>query len=435
MDPIVISVVCIIGMLVLIIGLGMNIGLSMLIAGFVGYAWIINLKGAIAQLGTVPYNIASQYSFSVIALFTLMGVFAFYSGLSEGLFDAAAKWTGRMPGGLAIGTIMACAGFGAICGSGAATCSTIGMVALPEMKKRGYADQLSCGVVAAGAGLGVLIPPSVIFILYGICTNLSIGKLFISGVMPGIMLAAMMSVTVVFLVKRNPSLAPQTVRYSMLEKIKSLRGIIGMVIMFAVVIGGMFVGIFTSNEAAAIGSLASFIFMIINKHMSWENLKKCLMSTVKTFSMVYLILIGAQMFGYFLAVGQLPTALAQSITSMDVSPYVIFAMIVVIYAVLGCIMDGVAMILLTVPIFYPIILELGFNGIWFGCIIVLVGILGGITPPVGVSAYVIAGITKDVQLSTVFRGIIPFIFVILAAVVLLVLFPNIVLWLPSQMMG
>jgi tripartite ATP-independent transporter DctM subunit len=362
-----------------------------------------------------------------------MGVFAFYSGLSAGLFDAAAKWAGRMPGGLAVGTIAACAGFGAICGSGAATCATIGMVALPEMKKRGYSDRLSCGCVAAGAGLGVLIPPSVIFILYGIATGLSIGKLFISGIMPGIMLATMMAVTVIILVKRNPSLAPQSGRYSMMEKRKSLRGIIAMVIMFAIVIGGMFIGVFTSNEAAAIGSLASFIFMIVSGHMSFQNLKMCLLDTLKTFSMVYLILIGAQMLGYFLAVGQLPTTLANAISSLDVSPHLIFAVIVLIYAFLGCIMDGVAMILLTVPIFYPIILDLGFDGIWFGNIIVLVGILGGITPPVGISAYVIAGIAKDVSLATVFRGIVPFIFTILAGVAVLWLFPGIALWLPGLM--
>lgn len=426
----IISIVCIVLLLVLLFS-GMNIGLAMLLVGFIGYAWVRNFDAAITMLCTAPFSNAANYNFSVIPLFTLMGCFAFASGLSQGLFDVGNKWLGWLPGGLACATVAACAGFGAICGSAAATAATMGTVAIPEMRRHGYQDRLSCGCVAAGGTLGILIPPSTCFILYGVSSETSIGALFAAGVIPGIILTLIFIATIAFLVKRNPDIAPKSASFTWRERFASLKGVIGVVILFAFVIGGLFAGWFTANEAAAMGAFMAFIFMFINKKMSWKNLFGALKDTVKTFSMVYVILIGAGVFGNFLAVSQLPSRLSDFVVGLDVSKYVILAFIVLVYAFLGCIMDGLAMVLLTVPIFLPIVLQLGFDPIYFGVVIVLVSQLGLITPPVGLSAYVIAGVAKDVPLPTIFRGIVPFVFGLLLCVVLVTAFPILSTWLPS----
>lgn len=434
MDLTVISIVCIALLLVLIFS-GMNIGLAMLLTGFVGYAWVRGFSAALTMLCTAPFSNAANYNFSVIPLFTLMGCFAFASGLSEGLFDVGHKWLGRLPGGLACATVAACAGFGAICGSAAATAATMGTVAIPEMRRHGYSDRLSCGCVAAGGTLGILIPPSTIFILYGVSSETSIGKLFSAGVIPGIILTVIFILTIVFMVKRHPEIAPQSEKFTLRERFASLKGVIGVVILFAFVIGGMFAGWFTANEAAAAGSFMAFIFMILKRRLTWKNLLGALKDTVKTFSMVYIILIGAGVLGNFLAISQLPIRLSSFVTGLNVSKYVILAFIVLIYAFLGMIMDGPAMVLLTVPIFLPIILKLGFDPIYFGVVIVLVSQLGLITPPVGLSAYVIAGVAKDIPLPTIFRGIVPFVVGLLVTVILVTVFPFLSTWLPSLLVG
>ncbi len=388
--------------LLLLLFLGMNIGLAMLFVGFSGYAVVVNLKAALGILQTVPSTQASTYALSVIPLFVLMGNIAFRSGMSQGLYNAGNKWLSRVPGGLACGTILACAGFGAICGSTSATAATMGSIAIPEMKKYGYSDELATGSISIGGTLGIMIPPSTPMIIYGIIAEVSIGRLFAAGILPGLLLSLLYIMTVVIQVKRNPSLAPTGETYTLKEKLASLKDLFSMFILFLGVFFGMFSGLFTINEAAAFGSFLAFIILIVKGRFNMENLYGILFDTVKTTAMAYLMLIGATVFGNFLAITRLPMSLASFIGGLDVSRYVIFAFIVLIYAVLGMLMDALPMIMLTVPIFYPIILRLGFDPIWFGVVIIMVMSLGLITPPVGINCFIISSIAKDVPLSRIF---------------------------------
>ena len=428
----------VIGIIVLIVllFLGINIGLGMLFVGFVGYMMAVNINAAIGQLKLAPFTIASNYSFCVIPLFIIMGNFAYASGISDGLFNVGDKFLSRFHGGLGWATIAACALFGAICGSTAATAATMGVIAVPAMRKYGYDDGLACGTISIGGTLGIMIPPSTPFIVYGIMAEQSIGRLFAAGVFPGIMLAVFCCITINIVVRRNPSLAPDTnVRYSLKEKLGSLKGIIWFVLLFGVVLGGMFSGFFSINESAAVGAAFAIVITIIKKRMTWKVFKATMIDSVKTTAMTYVILIGADLFGKFLAITKLPMNLANAISSMNVSRYVVLLMIVVIYAIMGCLMDALPMITLTVPIFLPIILQLGFDPIWFGVVIVLVMELGLITPPVGLNCYIIAGVAKDVPLAKIFKGSAPFIFPVLVAIVVVTIFPQIALFLPTAFYG
>ncbi|MCL1828562.1 MAG: TRAP transporter large permease [Oscillospiraceae bacterium] len=427
------EIIAIMGIIIMLLLMfsGMNIGMAMLVVGFVGYAIVVNFSGAMGILRTTPVAQATKYSFTVIPLFMVMGNAAFVSGLSNGLYDACNKWLSRMPGGVACATTAACAGFGAICGSVVATTATMGTIAIPEMKERGYSNTLAVGIVSASGGLGILIPPSTTMIVYGISTELSIGKLFASGVFPGIVQAIMLMITVQIIILVNPASAPKGFKCAWKDRFQSLKGLIGVVVLFLAVLGGMFVGIFTVNEAAAIGAFLGLLMMVVRRKMTWKNFAAVMKDSVKTSSMVFLLLIGATVFGNFLTISRLPMNLANFISSLEVSRYVILAAIIIIYAVLGCIMDALPMILLTIPIFYPIILGLGFDGIWFGVIIVLVVNLGLITPPVGLNCYVIKGIAKDIPLQTIFKGALPFCFSMIATIALCTIFPQIAVWLPN----
>jgi len=422
-------------LMVVLMFMGMNIGLAMMAVGFFGYWYIVNFDAAIGVLRTVPATQATNYSFVVIPLFILMGSTAFVAGLSNGLFDAGAKWLSRLPGGLACATIAACAGFGAVCGSVIATTATMGTVAIPEMRKHGYSDSLSTGCVAAGGGLGILIPPSTPMIIYGISAEQSIGRLLASGVGPGIVQAIIMMAIVVIAIKLIPSWGPKGFKCSWKERFESLKGLILVAVLFGFVFGGMFGGIFTVNEAAAFGAFLGFLMMLMKKKLNWENFLYCMKDTVKTSSMVFLLLIGAIVMNNFLAVTQMPMKLADFIGSLEVSRYVIFAIIILIYMFLGAIMDELPMILLTVPIFLPVIMNLGFDPVWFGAIIVLVMNMGLILPPVGLSCFVIAGVCKDVPLTTIFKGSLPFLIAMLLTITLCVIFPGIALWLPNLIYG
>lgn len=417
--------------LMVLLFLGMNIGAAMLTVGFFGYAYVVNFTAAFGLFQTQFFTTAASYTLSVMPLFILMGEFCYCSGLSSGLFNAASKWLGRIPGSLACASVIACAGFGAICGSPTATAATMGVVALPEMKKHGYADSLATGSISVGGTLGIMIPPSTAFIVYGVLMGESIGKLFASGIIPGIILAALCCLVIVFQVKRNPSLAPEQQHYSMKEKLASIKGIWGVAVLFLIVIGGIFVGWFTPNEGAAFGALLALIYMIITRNFNLKNLKFCIIETTKAFGMTFLIVIGATLFGSFLAITRMPMALAEYAQNLDVSKYVILLIVVLIYAFLGMIMDAMAMLMLTVPIFSPVILGLGFDPIWFGVLMVLVMELGLVTPPVGLNCYVMAGIAKGVPLATIFKGSLPFVFAIFATIVLIVIFPGLATWLPS----
>lgn len=422
-----------VGVLLLLLFLGMNIGGAMLVVGFVGYAYVINIQAALGLFQTQFFTTAASYTLSVLPLFVLMGEFCYCSGLSRGLFNLSERVLGRLPGSLACASVVACAGFGAICGSPTATAATMGVVACPEMKEKGYADSLAPGSVSVGGTLGIMIPPSSAFIVYGVLMGESIGKLFAAGIIPGIILAVLCCFVIVILVKRNPSLAPEGRKYTAKEKLAALKGIWGVAVLFLVVIGGIFIGWFTPNEGAAIGCLLGLIYMIITKNFNWENVKFCAEETAKAFGMTFLIVIGATIFGSFLAITRMPMALAAWVETLNVSRYLILFFILLVYAFLGMIMDAMAMLMLTVPIFSPVVLGLGFDGIWFGVMMVLVMELGLITPPVGLNCYVMAGICKGVPLSTIFKGALPFAAAIFVAILLIVFIPGLATWLPSMM--
>ena len=426
-----IAVIGIIIMLALIF-LGVDIGISMLIVGFFGYMIITNPTAALGVLRQVPVGRAMSFGLSVVPLFMIMGNVAFAAGVSDGLFAAADKWLRRLPGGLSCATIAGCAGFGAVCGSTVATAATMGTVAIPTMRKYGYDDSLSTGSVAVGGTLGIMIPPSTTFIVYGIMTEQSIGKLFAAGIIPGVITALLFIVSIVLRVKLNPSLAPPPDKsITWKERLYSLKHLIWIGILFAIVFGGMFSGFTTVNESAALGAGVAIVIMVIRRKFTWQAFVNVMKNSIKTAAMVYMILVGAEMFGKFLAITRLPMTLSDAIKNMAVSPYIILLIIILIYVVMGCFMDALPMITLTIPIFIPIILTLGFDPIWFGVVCVLVVQVGLITPPIGLNCFVIAGIAKDVPLPKIFKGALPFIPALLVAIVLTILIPNIALWLPN----
>lgn len=427
------NLVAVLGIVILILLMfnGMNIGWAMLLVGFFGYAYVVNFNAAIGVLATVPTTQASTYALTVIPLFILMGNFAFASGISSGLYNACNKLLAWLPGSLSCATIGASACFGAICGSTQATAATIGVIAIPEMRKYGYDDSLSCGSVSVGGTLGIMIPPSSPMIVYGLLAMCSIGKLFSAGILPGILEAVLCMATVFVLSKINPKLVPGRSHYTGAEILKSLVGLIPMIILFGIVFVGMFSGWFTINEAAAAGAVIALVIMIVLRKFSWKSFFGVMKDTVKTTGMTYLILIGAVVFGNFLTITNMPANLARMVASLDVNRYVILAIIVAIYFVMGMLMDALPMMMLTVPIFLPIMTQLGFDTIWFGVIIIVVMQLGLITPPVGSSCYVISGIAKDVPLMTIFKGSLPFCIPLLLTIVILAIFPQIALWLPN----
>ena len=432
MSPTTIAVLGIIIFLVLIF-LSVNIGLALMLVGFVGYGVTLNWKAAMVMLQTTPATQASSYSFVVSPLFILMGNFAFNAGLSGNLYDAGTKWLSRLPGNLACGTVAACAGFGAICGSCAATCATMATIAMPEMQKAGYDDKLSTGSIAMGGTLGVLIPPSTPMILYGIMAEASIGQLFAAGILPGIMMATLCIITIVVLCKTHKNYAPAPCKTPWRVRFASLKGLIGVAVLFLVTLGGMFAGIFSVNQSAAVGAFLALLLMATKHALNWKNFFEALKTTVATFAMTFLIVIGASVFCKFLTATNLPTNLANYIGTLPVSRYVILILITIVYIFLGMIMDEIPMIMLTVPIFLPIIKTLGWDPIWFGVYVVMVMEMGAISPPVGLNCFILNGVAKNVSLATIYRGILPFMVTLIVGIVIHTAFPQIALILPSMM--
>ncbi len=424
-----------IGILLILLFLRMPVGFVMALVGFVGYAYLTKMEGAFGQLRIVPMSITTNYDLCVIPLFMLMGSFAYHSGLSQDLYYGAHKCVGDLPGGLAIATVLGCCGFAAVCGSTLATAATMGMVALPEMKKYNYDSALATGTVSSGGSLGILIPPSSIFIIYGILTEQSISSLFIAGVFPGLLLAFLFMITIYVRVKINPKLAPPSEKIPFVEKLQSFKYMWPVLTLFFVIMGGLYMGIFTATEAAGVGAFGALLFGLIKKRLNREKIVAAFIEAMRSTAMIFVIIIGAMLFGYFLTVSRLTSELANFIAGLEMSRYVIFLGIIAVYVILGCLMDTLAMVILTVPIFYPLIVKMDFDPIWFGVIIVLIVEMGVLTPPVGMNVYVVHGIAKDVPMSTIFRGVMPFFIMMILSIILLTIFPQIALFLPKLMMG
>ena len=431
MSPLEIGYICI-GIMFILLFLGTPVAVSMGLVGFVGSIWMAGANVGLGILKTVPIGVVSGYEWCVLPLFVLMGQFCFFSGLTGDLYKVAHKWLGHLPGGLAMATIGGCAGFAAVSGSSLATAATMGAVALPEMKKVGYDDGLATGTVTAGGGIGILIPPSAILILYGILAEQSIGKLFLAGIIPGIIQSVMYIGVIYVLCKIKPSLGPPVPEVSLREKVFGLKDTWGVAVLFTLVLGGIYSGIVTVNEAAGAGALGAFFLILIKGKLTRKVLSESLITTCKTTGMIMFIVIGAEIFNYCMVLTRLPNNIASAVGGLNASPYVILCIVLLIYILLGCVLDAFAMVLLTVPIFNPLIVSLGFDPIWFGVTIVMVFELAVITPPIGMNVFVIHGIAKGVPMETIFRGIIPFAFAAVLLVIVITMFPEIVLFLPSR---
>lgn len=434
MNPILIGIIGL-AVLFVLMALEVPIAFAMALVGFCGFAVISGLDAAVNMVGLVPYTTAASYIFSVLPLFLLMGEFSSVSGLMRDAYRTINRWLGHLPGGLAMATIGGCAGFAAVCGSSVATAATMTRVVLPEMREYKYDLSLATGSLAAGGTLGILIPPSLQFIMYGVIAEQSIGKLFIAGVFPGILLALMFMLTIYVIAKLNPKLGPPAARSTWGQRLASLKDVWGLMLLFVLVIGGIWGGIFTPTEAAAVGALVSFILIIVRRQLTRQKLVTSFVGAFRTTGMCLGILIGAMIFGYFIAVTTLPMALAKFVSQLPIPPMGILICMLLVYLFLGCLMDSLAMILLTMPIFVPVILTLGFDPIWFGVVLTLMCELALITPPIGMNVFVISGMTEDVPMHTIFRGVWPFVLALIATEAILIAFPQISLFLPNTMMA
>lgn len=421
------------GVLFLIMFLRVPIGVAMALVGIIGFSYLASVQAAFYVAAAEVYSMFFNYSFTPIALFIFMGQIVFRSGVGERLYRTVYIWIGHLGGGLSMATMGACAGFAAICGSPTASVATMATVCLPEMKRYNYDPALATGCVAAGGTLGILIPPSVTFIIYGMLVEESVGKLFIAGIFPGLLLTSLFIVTIFVVTQRNPRLGPPGVRATWRERLTSLTGLWETLALFALVMGGLFAGLFTPTEAGALGTFGALILGLVERRLTRQEFIKSLFETLYTTSMVLVILAGTSILGRFLAVTKIPFELAGWISGLPVPPMAIFAVIVLMYIIAGCVIEVLPLIMLTVPIFFPVIVALGFDSIWFGVIIVLLAQIGLITPPVGVSAYVVAGVAKDVPLGTIFRGAILFLPAMVICVIILMAFPQIALFLPNLM--
>jgi len=422
-----------IGFLVVLLFSSMLIGPVMALVGFIGFAYLVNPDAALSILGTSPYRSISNHTLSTIPLFILMGFFCFHSDLSKDVFNTFRVWLGRFRGGMAMATIGGCAGFAAVSGSSMASTATMGTLAIPEMRRYKYDDSLATGCIAAGSSIGILIPPSIPFIIYAALTETSIGKLFIAGIIPGLLEALFYIITIMLLCKYRPELGPKGPSSTFKEKIISLKGTWGILTLFIIVIGGIYTGICTPTEAAGIGAFGAFVLGMIKRKFNFEKILLSFSSACRNTALLLLLIIGSDIFGYFLTMSQIPFLLAESVVALQVPNWVTLWMILLVYVILGCILPIMGLIVLTVPIFFPIVTGLGYDPIWFGVLMVTVAEIGQITPPVGINVFVLSGVAKDVPLGTIFKGIVPFLISDIVRIVIIFLFPGFILWLPSLM--
>ena len=423
------------GMLLLLLLLvsRMPIGFALALLGFVGYASLSGLGPGLRLLGIVPYGTVACVSMSIIPLFILMAQFTFHSGIGRELYDTAHKWLGQLHGGLAMASVAACGAFAACTGSSVAGSIVMGRIALPEMKRYKYDSALATGCIAAGGTIGTLIPPSIAFVIYGIMTEQSIGKLFIAGIFPGILEVVTYIAVIYVLCRSNPTKGPAGPKATFTERAASLKGTWGMLALFVLVMGGIYGGLFTPTEAGAVGAFGAFVIALSRRKLNRQKFTDSLLETGQTTAMIFAIFVGAFIFGYFLTVTNLPMRLGSLIAGVPLNRYVILGFIFIFYLFLGCILDVGAMIVITIPIIFPIVMNLGFDPIWFGVFMVRVGEIGMITPPMGMNVFALSGVAKDIPLFTIFRGIMPFLIADIFNVVLLVAFPQISLFLPNMM--
>ena len=409
------------------------VGMAMGLVGVSGFAYLVNGDAALKIIGHTSMRTVTDYTFGVIPMFLLMGAFVSNSGMSRELFRAANSFVGHFRGGLGIATIAACAGFAAISGSSVATAATFATVAYPEMRRYNYPQSFATGVIAAGGTLGAMLPPSTVLAVYGIITEQDIGRLFIAGIVPGLLAATMDMLTVVVIGRVRPDFLPVAPRHSWKERLTGLRDVWAMLLLFVFVIGGLYGGLFTPTEAGGVGAIGALLIGVARRRLTGSEIRRSLLQAVRTAAAVLTVLIGALLFGYFLTITQTPQKVTAFLTALGLGRYGVLALIMLMYLVLGCLMDSLAMIILTIPIIFPVILQLGFDPIWFGVIIVMTVELGLIHPPVGMNVFVIKSVVQEVSFSTIFRGVLPFIVTDLIRLVILIAFPILALWLPSHM--
>ena len=427
----IVGVTGIVALLLILFFLGLPVGFAMGIVGFAGFCYVVSFKAGLNMLASVLWDTFSKYGLTVIPLFIFMGQIAFYSGVNEKLYNAAYKWGGQIRGGIAMATVMACAAFSAICGSNAATAATMSTVALPQMKKFNYEPKLSTGAIACGSTLGVVIPPSVVLIVIGLSTEQSIARLFYGGIGAGVVLAVLMILTVFVVCRIHTGWGPVGPRTSMAEKIKSLSGAVEMLILFCSVMLGLYFGIFTPTEAGAVGSFFAIVIALVQRSLSWKNFITSITDTLRVSCMVIVIVAGAMVFGRFLAVTRIPFDIASWVVDLPVPKVVIMMIIFGIYVIGGAIMDALALLLITIPIFFPVARQLGYDPLWFAVTITVITTLGAVTPPVGATTYVVAGMARDVPIRDVFRGVTYFLPAYIVCVLILMLFPGVVTFLPN----
>ncbi len=409
------------------------IALAMGLTGFGGLAILKGVNPSMSSVAATIWESGFQITLSVIPLFILMGNFVTKAGMARELYQAAHSFVGHFRGGLAMATVMACAGFGAICGSSIATAATMTKVAYPSMKDIGYSDELSTGSIAAGGTLGILIPPSTIMVIYGIMTETNIGKLFAAGVIPGLLATLLLCLAVQFICWRDPAAGPRDKRASWSERLTAIRDIWGVVVLFALVMGGIYGGLFTATEGAGIGAFGAFVFALVRRVLTWKILYDVLVESARTTAMLFLILIGALIFANFIKFTSMPNDLKDFVAQYQIHPMLVMTAICIIYVILGTAMEELSMILLTVPIFFPLVVSMGFDPVWFGIIIVVVVEIGLISPPVGMNMFVVRSLLPQVSTATIFRGVTPFVVADCIRLAILVAFPAISLWLPSML--
>jgi tripartite ATP-independent transporter DctM subunit len=413
--------------------MGLGIGISMVLAGFIGFAVIVNVQAALSLVAQDIYNTFSSYGFTVIPLFVFMGQIAASAGMARDLYNAAYKFIGHISGGLAIGTVLAGTAFKAVCGSSNATAATFATVAVPEMDRYNYDRKLSCGTVATVGTLGAILPPSVAMIIYGLITETSIGKLFLAGIIPGLMIAFSFIITLLFWCKINPRLGPKGEKSTWKERLASLFPVLWVIAIFFLVVGGLMMGLFTPTEAGSVGALAVLILSVVKRDMNLEGFIKSTMESVHIACMILILIAGATILGHFFAVTKIPYVTADWLGAFQVNRNIIMIIIILIYLIGGSLIEDLAFFILITPIFLPIILRLGYDPVWFGVIANVTCMIGVIIPPMAVTVFVVSGITK-VPIGTVYKGVYPFIFGMSICLLIFLFFPQISLWLPNLLM-